>query len=168
MPNQIALDTALFFQSIVFGFFAGLVFEFFRFLRLALPQTTMTVFCQDLLFFLPVTLFFLLFTFAFSDGVVRWFSVAGAGGGFFLYLGTLGKILFFFADRILSLIRRILFFLFRKTLLPVVIFFKNIFHSLFTKMKKEVIIRKRRKQKKRILKEQKNLLRRAEFGFYGK
>ena len=164
MESQIALDTALFLSSILLGFCFGLFFEIFRFLRLALPHHTLLVAVEDLAFFLPATSVFLLFTFACSDGVLRWFSVAGLGIGFFLYMETLGKILLFFSDRILRFLRWLLRLCYRLTLKPLFNVIKKVTFTLFTKIKKTVIIKKKRREFLRLEKRKRALLRTLERG----
>lgn len=165
MENQIYFDTSLFLYSIALGFSFGLFYELFRFLRLAIPHCNAAVAVEDLLFFLPVTAVFLLFTFAFSEGVVRWFSVFAAAMGFFLYFQTIGKILLFFSDRILRQIRRILGFFLRKTLLPICNVFKNITKYLYTKLKNTAIIIKESAVRHRVLRQKKAALGWARRGF---
>ena len=164
-PNQIELDTSLFLFSILLGFCLGLYYEIFRFLRLALPHNTFLVFLEDLAFFLPVTVVFLLFTFAFSDGVVRWFSVFGFWMGFLLYLGTVGRILRFFSDRILRFVRFLLRLLYRITLAPLLNIIKKVTNSLFTHYQKQVIIRKQKREAHLLKKQKEALLRKAKQGF---
>ncbi len=158
MENQILADSSLFLWSIVLGFLFGLFYEFFRFLRLALPHTTLMIATEDLLFFFPVTVIFLLFTFAMSDGVVRYFSVFGVILGFLLYLTTLGKILLFFSDAILRLIRSVLRALFHHLLLPPCRFMMGAVKFLFTQGKtlviiiqKKINVRKRNRKMKKLL-----------------
>ncbi len=157
MENQIALDTSLFLYSIALGFAAGLFFEVFRFVRLAIRHPDCITVLEDLLFFLPLSGVFLLFTFVFSDGTLRWFSLAGLSMGFFLYFSTLGKVLSFFSDRILRWFRATLQFIYRKTFSPFLRILKKVTIYLFTRGKRAVIIILRIRQKKR-MKKQKDLL----------
>ena len=158
-------DNILLFSAVTLGFFIGLYYEIFRFLRLALPHTSLLVGIEDLLFFLPVTLTFLFFCYAFSDGVIRWFSLIGTFLGFLLYLLTLGKLLLFFSDKILSLVRKILKGIYRHVLRPVFNVFKNITIYFFTKLKKFAIMLRRKRSAGRLKKEKKALIKRAEKGF---
>jgi hypothetical protein len=160
-----AEDTALLLYSILLGFGFGLYYDIFRFIRLALPHRGWMVFPEDLLFFLPITFLFILFTFAFSDGTLRWFSFLGVWMGFFLYLGTLGKILFYFAEQILALIRLVFRFLYRITLKPIFFVLKKVTFNLFTKYQKQVIIKKQKALYAKLRKQKCTLIRQAEKGF---
>ena len=165
MDQPIAQDTSLFFFSVALGFFFGLYYELFRFLRIAVPHASFPVFLEDLAFFLPVTGVFLLFTFAFSDGAPRWFSVAGVWAGFFLYLGTLGRLLSFFARQILRAIRWVLKRLFGIFVAPVARVLKNVTISLFTRSKKAVIIIREKRARARLCRQANALIRQAGRGF---
>jgi len=165
MENQIAQDTELFLLSVLLGVFFGLFYEVFRLIRLAIPHSTFLVACEDFFFFLPVTAVFLLFTYAVSWGVIRWFSLFGVSIGFFLYRETLGKLIHSFSASLIQLIRRLFSLLFRRTLLPIWFVFKNITIFLFTKCRKQVIIRKRIVESKKLKKQMMILLKSAKRGF---
>ena len=165
MENLISSLSSLFLESVLLGFFFGLCYEVLRFLRLALPHPDFFVNLEDLLFFLPATVIYLFFLFCEADGVIRWFSLGGVLGGFFLYQNTLGKILIFFSRCILAFFKGVLRFLYRVTVEPVVNVFKNITIFLFTKMKKQVIIRKEKSRLLKLEKQKKSLLKLAEKGF---
>ncbi len=165
MENQIWFDTSLFMHSIALGFVFGLLYEFFRFFRLAIPHGEIAVAVEDFLFFLPVTAVFLLFTYAFSEGEVRWFSVGGMGMGFFLYLQTLGKLLLFFSNAILRLVKAFLRFVFRITFVPLWNVFKKITKYLYTKIFSFGIIVKEKRIRRRLKKQKERILRAARQGF---
>lgn len=165
MENQIWFDTSLFLYSIALGFLFGLFYELFRFFRLALPHPDFAVAVEDFLFFLPVTAVFLLFTYAFSEGVVRWFSVGGMGMGFFLYLETLGKILLFFSNTILRLVKTFLRLILRLTLLPLWNVFKKITKYLYTRIISLGIIVREKRIRRRVKKQKERILRSARHGF---
>ncbi len=165
MENLILTDSALFFYSFLLGFCLGFFFEIFRFLRLALPHPTIVVIIEDLIFCLPASFVFLLFTFAFSDGLVRYFSVCSAFLGFWIYFQTVGKVILFFSDRILRFVRFLLRFCFRTLLRPPFLVFKKITNSLFTKLKKQTILIAEHSRSVKFKKDKCRLLRTAENGF---
>ena len=166
MENQIRLDSSLFLTAILLGFIFGLFYEVLRFLRLAFPShPSILIFWEDLTFFLLITPIFLLFNFAFSDGILRWFTLTGAGIGFLLYFGTLWRILLFFNTAILNAIRRILRFFARLFLIPMLNIIKKVTNKTFTRWRKIVIIRKEKRIRKRRMKMKEALIRAAERGF---
>jgi len=165
MENQIYLDTSLFFWSVVFGFFCGVYYELFRILRKAFPHHPLLVAAEDLLFWIPVTFSYLLFSFAMSDGVIRWFSVFGSICGFLLYLKTVGRVISFFTDAILRALRAILFWIYGKTLRPLGIVFKKITNSLSSVIKRTVIIGMEKRKRRALEKKKRNVLISARGGF---
>lgn len=165
MESTILEDNTLFLSAVLLGYFFGLFYECFRFLRLAFPHPAFLVAVEDLLFFFPVSLIFLFFNFALAGGIIRWFSFAGMSIGFFLYLNTLGKILHFFSEAILRFFRLILHFLFRLLLAPLIIIFKNITNCLLKRIKTLAIIGKRKIALFKIGRQKKHLLRKAKRGF---
>ena len=165
MPIFASEETILLFSSLLLGFLFGLYYEVFRLIRLALPHSSLAVGVEDLLFFLPVSLVYILFCYAFSSGLIRWFSILALFLGFLIYLCTLGKILLFFSDKIILLIKGILKAFFRFLILPIYNVFKNITIYLFTRIKSFAIILEKKKAARRLLKEKKNLISRAGKGF---
>ena len=165
MENQIGLDTSLFLYSILLGFSMGMCYEVTRLVRFCFPSFKALSFLLDLLFFLAATAVYLLFNFAFSDGIVRWFSVFGFWMGFYLYLGTVGKILSAVFRKILSLFLCIFRFLFRHTLSPLLNVIKKVTFTLFTKCRNRVIIIKTKVDLYRLQKQKNALIRKAEKGF---
>lgn len=165
MENQIWFDTSLFLYSIALGFLFGLFYELFRFFRLAVPHRSFAVAVEDFVFFLPVTVIFLMFTYAFSEGEIRWFSVGGMGMGFFLYLQTLGKLLLFFSNTILHLVKTVLRFVFRVTVIPLWNVFKKITKYLYTKIISFGIIIKEKRIRRRLNKQKNRIMRAARQGF---
>lgn len=161
-PNQ---DSFLFFAAIALGFVLGFYYEIFRFLRLAFDHPAPLVFIEDLAFFLPIAPTIIFFHYALNDGIYRWFSLMGSIFGFCLYLGTVGKILLRCSEGILFCIKTALKCIFRVFFRPICIVFKKITNCLYAKGKKLVILIRKSQAKKRLLKEKRNLSRRAEKGF---
>lgn len=159
-------ESAVFYGSLLLGFSFGLLFEVTRFIRLAFPHGTAMIFLEDFLFFLPVTFFTLLFLFCFSDGVIRWYILAGIFLGFLIYLKTLGRLLLFFANAILSFLRAVLSFLRRKIFSPIYLFFKKTFKFIFTFVHKFAIIIKRKLIFLQIRKNRRRLLKKVRRGSY--
>lgn len=166
MENQIRLDCLLLLYSVGFGIATGLYYEFFRFLRAALSHNDLIVAIEDLVFFLSFTVFFLLFEFVFSDGIIRWFSVAGMLMGFSLYRKTLGRLIRSVYSKILGFLRMILRFLRRILIDPIVNVFKKITNYLYSKVHFIVIIRKEKKKKKKLERQTRRFLNAAERGFF--
>lgn len=166
MENQIRLDCVLLLYSVGFGLVIGLYYEFFRFLRAAFRHNDLMVAVEDIVFFLSFTVFFLLFEFVFSDGIIRWFSVAGMLIGFTLYQKTLGRLIRSLYSKILGLLRMFLRFLRRIIIDPITNVFKKITNYLYSKVHFIAIIRKEKKKKKKLERQIRRFLNTAERGFF--
>ncbi len=155
----------LLFASIALGFCIGLYYEFFRFLRIALPHPAFLVSLEDLIFFLPLGPLIIFFHYALSDGIFRWFSLVGCLAGFLLYLGTLGRLLTFFSKTILGFVKAVLRFLFSLLLRPLVIVFKKITNCLLSRARKLGILIKEKRRKRSLVRKERQLLHLAGKGF---
>lgn len=165
MDNLIVADTRLFLFSVILGFFFGVYYEVFRFLRIAFFHKKIAVIVEDLIFWIPLPFCFLIFIWAFSDGVIRWFSLFGTLVGFITYLGTFGQIALRFSQRIIKIVRGILRFVYHKTIQPFYNVFKNITITLFTRTKKLVILLKMKIEVASLKRKKKRFLVSASRGF---
>ena len=111
-------DSLLFLWSVLCGFLFGLYYECFRFIRLGFRHGVWLCAAEDLLFCLPAAFIYILFTFAFSDGVVRLFSLAGTGIGFVFYLLSLGRFFVRISDRAWRAVRAVTAWILRYLILP--------------------------------------------------
>lgn len=126
--------------SIILGFFAGLIYDFtkilrkaligdislkvqHKFLKIKLPlinlrfnnfslnfRKKLVYFIFDILFFLILTPIMLIFTFAVSSGVLRWYIIIGALLGFICYYFTVSKIVIIIYEYIAVTIKIILLY----------------------------------------------------------
>ncbi len=165
MEQYANTENFLFFSSILLGYFIGLYYEIFRFIRLAFPHPNFLIVAEDLFFFLPLSPALIFFHYALNSGIFRWFSLAGCILGFLLYLLTLGKILIRFSRGILFCIKKILKGLFDVFIRPPYIVFKNITNCLYGKGKSFVIMKRKKQAHRRLQKKKEHLSRLAEKGF---
>ena len=77
------------------------------------------VFLEDILFSLIAGVVVAIFIFNINDGQIRWFALAGAILGFFIYYQTVGRLVISVADIILRILRRTIAFLVRITFRPI-------------------------------------------------
>lgn len=123
------------------GAILGMIYDVFRILRIAtrpkenrLPKPAgkrcrllpagnclyaASVFFEDILFSLIAGIVVSIFIFNINDGQIRWFALAGAGIGFFIYYQTVGRVVIAVADVILRILRRIVAALFTITVRPI-------------------------------------------------
>ncbi len=165
MTDEFLQNNTLLLYSVCFGFCIGLFYECFRFIRLSFPHPLLLVALEDLIFWLIVSFSYLFFTFLFSDGIPRWFSLFGSAVGFWVYLNSLGKLLMFFSKSILNAIRFIIRTIYKLLVFPLVFVFKKITKSLFTKMHSLAIMLKRKNSMQKLKREKKALYRKAHLGF---
>ncbi len=165
MIFSLSPESFLFFSSVFLGFLFGLYYEVFRFMRLSFPHGTFLVFIEDLLFFLPISLIYIFFNYALSDGVVRYFSILGVVMGFLLYLATLGKIITFFSSCILNFLKKMLRGIFILLFRPIFIVFKNITNCLYGKYKTYRILISSKRDAQNLKRAKKHLLKKAHKGF---
>lgn len=79
------------FLSCGMGFLLGAYYDVFRILRCILRPSTVRVFWQDMLFFLTAAPLVFVFTLSVTEGVVRFYLLAGLVAGFFAYRYTVGR-----------------------------------------------------------------------------
>lgn len=140
------------FYALLFGLGAGLFYECFRILRCAvnilLPAKRKTfrvihlvaVFFEDLLFFLVLSAFGILFLYGCNRGQLRISILLAMGVGFAVYLLTLGKWVFRLHSLILYTAHRVLVFLYRHTLYYVLIFLRFLYKRTVGKLLKKIKI----------------------------
>lgn len=116
--------------SILIGFFVGLVWEFFRFLRHAGVNKNILVFFEDFIFALVFGVIVFLFTYCMNYLVIRWFEIIGIVLGFTLYLLTLGRLLTKFSQAIISAIVKIVRIFYNKILSPIYILLDKFIKSV--------------------------------------
>ena len=105
--------------SVLFGVLSGVCYECFRLLRYAIKLAVkpkrkaveaackILVFCQDVLYFLVLALFAILFLFVFNRGQLRLSMLLAMLVGFIAYYYTLGRLLFTLYRAILRVSYRI-------------------------------------------------------------
>ena len=158
-------DSLVFLWSVFLGFLFGVYYEFFRFLRLGFRHPTALVALEDLLFFLPTCAVYILFTFAFSDGVVRMFSLIGTLLGFLFYLVTLGRLFVRMSDSLWRVVRTVARFIVRHFLLPPARIFMRCQRKIRRGISRRIERGKARRRQKALCRQKDRLLLAAKRGF---
>lgn len=81
------------FLSCGMGFLLGAYYDVFRFWRKTVHSSTFVVALQDCLFFATSAVVVFLFSLAMTEGIVRFYVLAGAAIGFWAYRRTVGNAL---------------------------------------------------------------------------
>lgn len=132
--SQKLLALALLYSAVV-GTVLGVLYDIFRIIRVAMkPSPGMSpklrsfydavgdtvIFIEDILFAFIAALVVAVFLFHVNDGQLRWFVLAGAAVGFFLYYMTVGRLVLLCAGAIISFVKAVLGFLLRITIIPLI------------------------------------------------
>lgn len=104
-------QTKVFLYACVLGVTMGLFYELFRILRLAVPCGRITVFIQDIVFFVVCGFLSFFFMLIFNNGTVRGFIIIANVLGMIVYLLTFGKLINKSAGFIIKAVKSILNFI---------------------------------------------------------
>lgn len=96
-----------FLLSLLLGAFLCVVFDFFRVLRLIGLNGKISVFIEDMLFFIIAAFCIFAFYMKITDGKFRLIVPISALLGFVIYRVTIGKLLFFVIKKIVNFIIKI-------------------------------------------------------------
>lgn len=99
------------------GVALGVVYDFFKVLRLIGFDFKAAAFIEDVLFFLIATITMFSYYMQFTDGKFRIISLIAAFLGFLVYSLTIEKVIFFIIKKIYELISKVLGFIYEKIVL---------------------------------------------------
>lgn len=80
-----------FFAMVFYGVVSAMCYHLLLFLRAAISHPVYAVDAEDVLFLLGAGFFFFLTAYEKNNGILRWYSFAGAGIGCLAYIRTTGK-----------------------------------------------------------------------------
>lgn len=148
----------LFLWSVLLGGALGACYDVFRILRIAVRPGKLLLLVQDLLFFLLAAAASFLFFQEATQGVVRVSLLAGELLGFLVYYFTVGAVVYRLAGAIIGAVKKVLSFLFRIFLRPILLLFRFLGRQLRKPLaalwrKIKIIVKKIKKalQSKRVL-----------------
>lgn len=122
----------LFLWSCVMGAGFGAVYDFFRIARIAIKHGKLAVAVQDVLFLFFCSVAIFVFSVEVGGGMVRFFFIIGSLLGFILYYLTVGQIVFFAANKIISAIKWVFRLLFRIFISPIIRFLRFFYRKTRT------------------------------------
>lgn len=123
-----------FVESVFLGAFLGLIFDFFKILRLSIKHKNFFVLVEDILFFAISALLTYCFMINVSFGQIRFFIILGELIGFVFYKICFSNILVKFFVFIISIVKRTLCFVFKSVFLKIVLLpIYNIFYNIVFK-----------------------------------
>lgn len=145
MSGQIVSEGQFLLSCFIAGVCITVVYDGLRISRRVISHNTFWVAVEDLIFWMGAAIFLFYVLYETNNGVIRWFSVAGAGVGMMVYKSLIGEhlveIMSTIINRILDVVVNILKTLFRPA--------KRLFKRVSNKWKKEK--RKIKKQLKKKL-----------------
>ena len=143
--------------SATVGAALGVVYDFFRIIRVAFPYNAQKnrhstkvnrskfiygaiVFLQDVIFWIFAALVTILFTFMANRGQIRLFALSGQLVGFTIYYFTVGRLVYKLAGRLVRFIRQTLRLFKRHVINPIVIFMHRIYRKLTIKLSHKYLL----------------------------
>ena len=94
MNETLALQLLIFGYSCVLGAGLGLLYDFFRIIRMMINPRNIAVFIQDVIYFIISGIITFLFVLGFNSGEARFYILAGEGIGWIIYHITLGEVIY--------------------------------------------------------------------------
>lgn len=101
-------ETLFLWQSVVVGIGITFVYDWFRIVRRVIPHRQWVVSLEDLFFWLFCTFFVFWWMYRVTNGGMRWFAVAGALAGMYLYKRLISVLFVAYVSKLLRCILGIL------------------------------------------------------------
>ena len=95
-------------QAVAAGVMIPFVYDWLRILRRGIPHRPFVVTLEDFFFWVICSIAVFLWMYRVSNGGMRWFSIAGALTGMFLYKKICSDLLVTYAAKLLTLILKLL------------------------------------------------------------
>lgn len=117
MSGQIVSEGQFLFSCFLSGICITAVYDCFRIFRRVIRHGTFWIALEDLVFWFGAAVFLFFMLYETNNGVIRWFSIAGAAVGMLIYKYTIGEHLVEIMSTIIKtiqdIVKRFLRFLFR-------------------------------------------------------
>ncbi len=108
MINSVSAQTAEFLFSALLGLYLGVLFDIMRTVRAYMPRNRVVTAIFDVLFWLIAVISLLGFVMTVSGGKMRWYVLAGAFCGGFVYMAALSEIVYKIFVSAIAVMRKIL------------------------------------------------------------
>lgn len=120
---NVSEQTWLFLWSCVLGVGLGIVYDMFRVARVVLKHRKEAVFVEDFVFTVFSALAIFVYCTEKARGEVRFYIILGAALGFILYILTIGTLVVTITKKIVMVIWKIIYTIYRIFLFPIIKFF---------------------------------------------
>ena len=145
MINSVSAQTVEFLFSALLGLCLGVLFDVIRTVRTYMPRKRWITAVFDVLFWLIAVISLLGFVMTVSGGKMRWYVLAGAFCGGFVYMAALSEIVYKILVSVIAVMRKILHLMTR----PVYLLLGSIWRSAKkTERKAEARLRERVKKQR--------------------
>ena len=101
MSHQIVEESTFFLYSVCMGIIITFIYDLIRVLREIIPHNTFFVSLEDILFWIFTCFAQFVLLYEVNNGMVRWYSIAGAFFGMILYKKSLGQYMVVFLSKII-------------------------------------------------------------------
>lgn len=145
MSHQIVEESHFFLYSICLGFAISFLYDIIRLIRNLIPHNSFFISLEDILFwiFSSCTQFLLLYKL--NNGMVRWYSIAGALLGMVFYIKSIGQYMVAFMSKLIRKTLHIVYHIFITIISPIKLILQKI-KPVFMRIIQ--IFKKRRKKVK--------------------
>lgn len=117
MSPNITAELYFLFHSFLMGILITVLYDILRILREIIPHNILAISLEDFLFWAACSLLIFFVLIQENNGILRWFSVAGAMAGMFLYKKTLSFLFVKYTSRLicklLYIVEKLLYLFFR-------------------------------------------------------
>lgn len=144
MSGQIVSEGQFLFYCFLSGICITVAYDCLRIFRRVKRHGTFWIALEDLLFWFVAAIFLFYVLYETNNGVIRWFSIAGAAVGMLIYKYVIGEHLVEIMSTIIKQIQHLVLGALRMMFRPV----KRLFNRVLTKLKKEKIKIKKQLKKK--------------------
>lgn len=141
MSSQIVEESRFLFYCFLSGIIVTIAYDFFRIFRRVVKHGTLWIAFEDIIFWIFATFFLFYVLYKTNHGMLRWFSVAGAGIGMLVYKYLVGEYIVEIMSTLIKKIQDMVFACLHFVFKPVKTLIKHVFgriKRLFKKLKKVV------------------------------
>lgn len=105
MSEMFLKELWIFGYSCLLGVGLGILYDVFRIIRMLINTRNITIFLQDIIYFIVSGLVTFLFVLGINEGQSRFYILAGEGIGWIAYHITLGEKIYHCSENIVKMIR---------------------------------------------------------------
>ena len=96
----------IFWYSLVLGLILGMIYDIFKLFRLVFNSKKWSIFFQDILYFIIISLITFFFIIIFNKGEIRYYILIGQFIGWGIYYISCGRIVYKYSKNFLRIIKK--------------------------------------------------------------